>query len=197
MRVLLADDNDERGNAVSARLREAGATEIARLAPGESLVEAVQAQSPDVVIMDMSRPDRDSLESIRKLSRGTPRPVVLFVDHDDPQFMEDAIEAGVSSYNLVGSSLPDVKPIVQAAVAIFRRYRRLADNLAAAESKLNERAIIQRAKAHLMHEQGLSEPVAHRWLRRTAMNQGRRMVDIASELLAKAGENVKPSGRHA
>jgi len=138
--------------------------------------------------MDMSRPDRDSLESIRKLSNGTPRPIVLFVDHDDPQFMEAAIEAGVSSYNLLGSSLPDVKPIVQAAVAIFRRYRKVADDLAAAEHKLNERVIIQRAKAHLMQKQGLSEPVAHRWLRRTAMNRGKRMADIASELLAKAGE---------
>jgi two-component system, response regulator / RNA-binding antiterminator len=197
VRVLLADDNQERGDAVSVRLREAGVTEIARLAPGESLAEAVQARSPDVVIMDMSRPDRDSLESIRKLSRGAPRPIVLFVDRDDPQFMEEAIEAGVSSYNLVGSSLPDVKPIVQAAVAIFRRYRKLADNLAAAESKLNERAIIQRAKARLMQEQGLTEPHAHRWLRRTAMNRGKRMVDVASELLAKAEGTVNPSDSHA
>ena len=192
MRVLLADDNKERGDAVSVRLREAGFTDIARLAPGESLVDAVQARSPDVVIMDMSQPDRESLDAFRKLNRGAPRPIVLFVDHDDPHFMEAAIEAGVSSYNLVGRAVPDVKPIVQTALAIFRRYRRLTDNLAAAETKLGERATIQRAKAHLMREQGLSEPAAHRWLRRTAMNRGRRMVDIAAELLAKAEDKVNP-----
>lgn len=185
MRVLLADDNQERIAAVSQRLREAGVEEIVRLDPDARLVDAVRIVAPDVIIVDMSRPDRDSLESIREVSDHTPRPIVLFVDRDDASFMEEAIEAGISSYNLLGSSLPDVKPIVQAAVAIFRRYRKLADNLEKAEIKLQERDVIQRAKARLMKEQHLSEPQAHRLLRRTAMNSGKRIVDIAMELLAE------------
>ena len=188
MRVLLADDNEERIAAVSLRLRQAGVDEIVTLAPGEQLVEAVRTVAPDVVIVDMSRPDRDSLESIREVCRHVPSPIVLFVDEDDAAFMEEAIEAGVSSYNLMGSSVPDVKPIVQAAVAIFRRYRKLADNLQKAETKLNEGEIIRRAKARLMKERRLSEPNAHRLLQRTAMNRGKRIVDIAMELLASSGE---------
>jgi response regulator NasT len=131
----------------------------------------------------MSRPDRDSLENIRQVSAEAPRPIVLFVDKDDAGFMEEAIEAGVSSYNLLGSSVPDVKPIVQAAVAIFRRYQRLADTLEKAETRLNEREIVQRAKVELMKEGRLTEPQAHRHLRKTAMNRGKRMVEVAAELL--------------
>jgi response regulator NasT len=185
LRVLLADDNRERIEAVSRRLREAGIEQIVTLDAGARLVDSVKSVAPDVIIVDMSRPDRDSLESIREVSDHAPRPIVLFVDKDDAAFMEEAIEAGISSYNLLGSSIPDVKPIVQAAVAIFRRYRKLADNLERAESRLNERDIIQRAKARLMTAQHLSEPQAHRLLRRTAMNRGKRIVEIAMEMLAE------------
>jgi response regulator NasT len=185
--VLLADDNQERIEAVSRRLKEAGVAEIITLAVGQRLIEAVRAAAADVVIVDMSRPDRDSLESIREVSDHAPRPIVLFVDRDDATFMEEAIEAGVSSYNLMGSSVPDVKPIVQAAVAIFRRYRRVADDLKKAETKLDEREIIQRAKSQLMKEHRLTEPQAHRHLRQTAMNRGKRIVDIATELLGRKG----------
>jgi response regulator NasT len=188
LRVLLADDNRERIDAVSRQLRAAGVDEIVTLAPGTRLVDAVRKVAPDVIIVDMSRPDRDSLESIREVSDHAPRPIVLFVDKDDAGFMEEAIEAGISSYNLLGSSIPDVKPIVQAAVAIFRRYRKLADNLEKAETKLYERDVIQRAKARLMKEQHLSEPAAHRLLRRTAMNSGKRIVDIATDVLAETGK---------
>ena len=183
MKVLLADDNRQRADAVARRLTEAGVDRIVRLAPGVRLVDAVKAVMPDVVIVDMSRPDRDGLDAIREVNQSDPLPIVMFVDHDDAAFMEEAIAAGVSSYNLVGSSLPDVKPIAQAAVAIFRRYRKVATELQEAEEKLNERIIIQRAKALLMQQRKLAEPQAHSWLRRNAMNSGKRMVDVASALL--------------
>jgi response regulator NasT len=183
LKVLLADDNRERADAVLRDLTAAGIDTVVRLEPGMRLIDAVRAELPDVVIVDMSRPDRDSLEAIREVTARDPLPIVMFVDHDDPDFMEDAIAAGVSSYNLVGSALPDVKPIAQAAVAIFRRYQRVAAELQEAETKLNERIIIQRAKALLMQQRKLAEPQAHKWLRQNAMNSGKRMVDVAAALL--------------
>jgi len=186
LKVLLADDNQERADAVSRDLAAAGIDRIVRLQPCTRLIDAVRAELPDVVIVDMSRPDRDSLEAIREVTAKDPLPIVMFVDHDDTSFMEDAIAAGVSSYNLVGSALPDVKPIAQAAVAIFRRYQKVAAELQEAEVRLNERVIIQRAKALLMQQRKMTEPQAHKWLRQNAMNNGKRMVDIASALLEAA-----------
>jgi response regulator NasT len=188
LKVLLADDNQERAAAVSRRLSEAGVDEVVTLQPGQRLIESVEAAKPDVLIVDMSRPDRDSLESIREVSNQAPRPIVLFVDRDDPGFMQDAIDAGVSSYNLMGTSIPDVKPIAQAAVAIFRRYRKLAEDLEKAESKLGERDIVQKAKAKLMKERRMTEPQAHKYLRQTAMNRGKRIVDVAWDVLDRATE---------
>jgi response regulator NasT len=183
VRVLLADNHHDRAEAVSRRLLEAGATEILQVPPGASLLEAVAENAPDVIIVDMARPDRDSLDGIRQVASQNPRPIVMFVDHDDASFMEDAIEAGVSSYNVVGSALPDVKPVVQAAVAMFRRYQKMASELRRAETTLSEKTLIHQAKLLIMRQRRIGEPEAHRWLRRHAMNRGRRMADIAAEVL--------------
>ena len=183
MRVLLADANLDRAASVADRLAEAGTAEILRLEPGESLAQAVSRHRPDVVIVDMARPDRDQLDSIREVASRHPSPIVLFVDRDDPAFMEAAIDAGVSSYNVVGTALPDVKPIVETAVIMFRRYRQVEAELRKAEASLKERALIDKAKAKIMQERRMSEPDAYRWLRRQAMDRGRRIADIAVELL--------------
>jgi response regulator NasT len=184
LKVLLADEIDERADALIQHLGAAGVEDIVRVAVGERLVEAVKRHAPDVLIVDMSRADRDSLEPIREVTARDPTPIVMFADCNDPEFMEEAITAGVSSYNVRGTSLPEVKPIVQAAVAIFRRYQKLAGDLAIAQTRLDEHAAIQKAKTLLMRERSIAEPQAYKWLREQAMNGGKRIADIAREFLA-------------
>lgn len=183
MKVLLADDDAERAGAVAHVLAADAGLTVLRLKLGESLAEAVASLAPDLVLVDMARPDRDALDGIRQVAALNTRPVVLFVDEDDPAFMEEAIGAGVSSYNAIGMPPPDVKPILRAAVALFRRHRQANDDLKQAESRLRERAVIDRAKSLLIKHRRLSEPDAYKWLRRTAMSSARRIVDVANELI--------------
>jgi response regulator NasT len=183
VKILLADDDAERAGAVARVLATDEGLTVLRLKPSESLAEAVASLQPDVVLVDMARPDRDALDGIRQVAATHPRPVVLFVDEDDPSFMEEAIGAGVSSYNVLGMPPPDVKPILRAAVALFRRYQQAQDELKLAETRLGERAIIDRAKAILIKRRRLSEPDAYKWLRRQAMSGGRRIVDVAGKLV--------------
>jgi response regulator NasT len=147
------------------------------------LPDAVSAHRPDVVVVDMTRPDRDALEGVRQLSRTTPHPVVMFVDRDDPEFMEAAIDAGVSSYN-VGSVTPNqMKPVLRAAVALFRRYQQTHAKLTEAETRLKERDLVDRAKALLIRRRKFSEPQAYHWLRREAMSSGKRIPEVAQSLI--------------
>lgn len=186
MKILLADDDADRVRLLMRAFAADSSVTVRRLRPDEALLDAVAAYAPDVVLMDMARPDRDALESLRQLSARDPRPIVLFVDQDDPQFMEEAIGAGVSSYNVVGTPLPDVKPILRAAVALFRQHQETRVALHSAEAKLRERTIIEQAKARLIRARRLSEPDAYRWLRRTAMSGGRKIIDVAREVLREA-----------
>jgi response regulator NasT len=183
LKILLADDDADRVRLVMDTLSTDADIVVLRLGRGESLLDAVAAHAPDVVLVDMSRPDRDALESVRQLSAHDPRPIALFVDQDDPEFMEEAIGAGVSSYNVIGTPPPNVKPILRAAVALFRQHHKARTALRTAEARLRERAIIDQAKGRLIRDRRLSEPEAYRWLRRNAMSSGRKIIDVAWQVL--------------
>jgi response regulator NasT len=191
LKVLLADSEPERAAVLAQQLAEVSDLETLRVRAGSSLLDAVAELAPDVIIVDMARPDRDGLDDLRRVSADNPRPIVMFVDGDDRAFMEEAIAAGVSSYNVVDTAFPDIKPIVMAAVAIFRKYQKLADDLTKAKATLLERETINRAKSMLMRQRNIDEPQAYRWLRRRAMNESRRIGDVAAELLASDGRTAK------
>jgi response regulator NasT len=183
LKILLVDSDPGRALSLERALGSAGFTDVARAGGGADLVEAVRRITPDLVIIDMALPDRDALEGVRTLSFRAPRPIVMFSDEDDPAFVEDAIAAGVCSYNLSGVSDRDMKAIVASAVAHFRRYARVENELAAATAQLEERRIIERAKALLMAERKVTEPQAYKWLRNKAMNDNRRIAQVAADVI--------------
>jgi len=181
--ILLIDTDAQRGKALEEALCGAGFADVVRLPEGADLVAAVEQSHPDVVIIDMALPDRDALEDIRAVS--AQRPIVMFSDSDDPSFVEEAIAAGVCSYNLSGVASQDIKPIMSSAVALFRRYAHVERELAAAQAQLMERRQIERAKASLMRGHKMTEPEAYRWLQRKAMNENRKLVQVVADVLAQ------------
>ncbi len=185
MKILLGAFEGERAGRLEERLREIGGAVITRVTPTGSLREAANSALPDVIIVDMPRPDRDVLGDLRGINTDSPRPVVMFVDHDDRAFMEDAITAGVISYNVVGAAFPNLEPIVLAAVAIFQKFQQVSSDLRRARASLTERETVDKAKALLMRQRKLDEPQAYRWLRRKAMNENKRIAVVAFELITR------------
>jgi len=110
--------------------------------------------------------------------------VVMFAGTDDPAFAQEAIAAGVCSYNLSGVALSDIKPIMASAIALFQRYHKVETELAAARALLEERRMLERAKAILMRNRKMSEPEAYRWLQRKAMNESRRLSQVVADFVA-------------
>ena len=180
--ILLIDTDAERARALEDRLSESGYARVLR-AEGPDLAAQVERAKPDLVIIDMALPDRDALEDIRLVSAASP--VVMFAGTDDPAFAQEAIAAGVCSYNLSGVALQDVRPILASAVALFQRYRHVETELAAAKALLNERRLIERAKAILMKDRKMSEPDAYRWLQKKAMNESRKLAQVVADFVAE------------
>jgi response regulator NasT len=181
--ILLIDTDAERACALEEKLLQSGFARVVR-AEGSDLAAAVEAAKPDLVIIDMALPDRDALEDIRAVSAASP--VVMFAGTDDPAFAQEAIAAGVCSYNLSGVALQDVRPILASAIALFQRYRHVETELAAAKALLNERRLIERAKAILMKNRKMSEPEAYRWLQKKAMNESRKLAEVVADFVAEA-----------
>ena len=96
----------------------------------------------------------------------------------------DAGEDGL----LLGASLgPQVtRSMMDYMQAQSARLQTLGDELAAVRATLTERKLVERAKGLLMEHQGLDEGAAYRLLRQTAMNQNRRLVDVAESVLSMA-----------
>lgn len=181
----MIDADAGRAEALARRLSETAfaAVEVLRAPDAAYLGETVERLKPDLVIVDMDLPDRDTLEGIRVVS--DKHPIVMFAGGDDPAFAEEAIAAGVCSYNLSGVALQDVRPILSAAVALFRRHRRVESELAEAKARLDERRLIERAKAILMQGRRMTEPEAYRWLQKRAMDENRKLAQVVADVIAQ------------
>ena len=179
--VLLIDTDETRAHALEEKLSTSGYARVVR-AEGADIAAAVEKEHPDLIIVDMALPDRDALEDIRAVSSASP--VVMFAGTDDPAFAREAIEAGVCSYNLSGVAFQDVRPIMASAIALFQRHRHVETELAAARALLEERRLVERAKAILMKDRKMTEPEAYRWLQKKAMNESRKLIQIVADFVA-------------
>ena len=183
-RILLVDTRAERCEVLRTILREEGLDVIASIGPGQDLMEAISQHDPEVVLIDIDSPDRDTLESLRTVQASQPRPLVMFTQDDDGASIRRAVEAGVTAYVVDGVETRKLKPIMDAAMAQFSRYRFLEEELRRAQTKLEERKVIDRAKGIVMQQQGVSEAEAFAAMRTLAMRKNKRLVDIAEGVIA-------------
>jgi response regulator NasT len=183
LRIVIVDDSGLRASVLEDGLREAGYDDIQLVPPHGGWVARLERMAPDVVLMDLGSPSRDTLEEMLVVSRALARPIAMFVDQSDETMIGAAIDAGVSAYVVDGLRKERVKPVLDLAIRRFNAFARMQAELDEAKSALAERKIIDRAKAILMASRGLTEPDAYALLRSTAMNQNRRIADVAEALI--------------
>src|SRR5690606_25863515 len=160
-------------------LREAGYRRVTVIHEVLAMARIIESQQPDAIIIDIENPDHDTMEHLFQLTRTVSRPIAMFVDRSDTASIEAAVEAGVSAYVVDGLKKERVKSILDMAVSRFNAFSRLQRELADAKSALEERKVIERAKGILMKRKGLSEDEAFAQLRQFAMNEKKKMAEIA------------------
>ena len=184
--ILIIDENRIRASIIEDGLREAGHLRVVVIHDVNEVGRTIAATAPDVIVIDLENPKRDTLEHFFSLSRAIQRPIAMFVDRSDGAMIEKAVEAGVSAYVVDGLKKERVKPILDMAISRFNAFSRLTRELEQARSELEDRKVIEQAKGILMRTRKLGEADAYALLRSTAMNQNRRMVDIAQSLVTAA-----------
>ena len=183
MRIVIVDDSGLRATVLEEGLREAGYDDIHVVPPRSGFVARIERMAPDVVLMDLGSPSRDTLEEMLVVSRALARPIAMFVDQSDEMMIGAAIDAGVSAYVVDGLRKERVKPVLDLAIRRFNAFARMQNELNDARTALAERKTIDRAKAILMNTRSLTEAEAYALLRSTAMNQNRRIVEVAEALI--------------
>ena len=96
------------------------------------------------------------------------------------------MEAGVSAYVVKGLAQDRVRSVVDVAVGHFNRYHAMREELERARLTLLERKSIDRAKGLLMEQKGMNEEAAYKLLRRLAMDQNKRIGEVAQDIVTYA-----------
>lgn len=181
--VNAAPASDAGEDALRTGLLDAGYEIVAVLPLDRCLPERVAELQPDLIVVDSPSDARAVLAPIAAATRDTPRPVVLFTEDMAPASVEAALAAGVSAYVVAGLLPERVKPVLDVALARFRREQKLADELQDARRRLAERKLVERAKGLLMARNRMSEDQAYQKLRSMAMNRNLKLAEVAQRIL--------------
>jgi two-component system, response regulator / RNA-binding antiterminator len=183
LRIAVVEKDRDRALMIIDGLREAGDHVVTVIGDDTGLARKLAALDPEVVLIDLQNPNRDVLEALTLASGPCERPVAMFVDRSDDHVMRAAIEAGVSAYVVGGLARDRIRPVLTAAIARFHMVSRLRSELEATKAALEERKTVDRAKGLLMKAKGIGEEEAYALLRRTAMDQGKKLSEIASAFI--------------
>lgn len=181
---MLLDLVPSRSSLIEDALREHDCEVVARLGVGDDIINAVRRHQPDVILADLEVPDRDVLESMRRVSDLCPKPIALFTNRSDDGMAVEAVRAGVSAYVVDGLAPHRLKPILDVAIARFREFQAMREELEQTRARLADRRDIDRAKGLLMKKRNLDEVQAYALLRSMAMKRGTRLGEMARSLLS-------------
>jgi response regulator NasT len=186
LRVLVVDSSRERAADVCAAVALAGHQVAAVLSNAFDLSDQVLATKPDVIFIQADSPSRDTLEHLAIMNRDCPRPVLLFSQDSDSAAIRRAVKAGVSSYVVDSVSSERLDSLVEVAIAQFEAFQHLRAERDDATRKLSERIVVDKAKGVLMKARGLDEDAAYHALRKLAMERGRKVADVAQDVIDMA-----------
>jgi response regulator NasT len=186
MKILVVDEDGERRSVLRDALAAAGHQVVTGGLPAAGLSRLVLELAPDLIIIDTRSPDRDTLEHIVVISQDAPRPIVMFSSDDDTEKIREAVRAGVSAYVVDGLSASRVQPIIDVAIARFEELQALRAELETAQGELADRKVIERAKGLLMKKRNLPEEEAYRQMRKMAMDENLKLVQVAREIVRAA-----------
>jgi len=182
-KIVIVDKNPIRAAILEDGLREAGHVQVVRIEETSRLLQRIYTVDPDVILIDLENPSRDVLEQMFQVSRAVKRPIAMFVDQSDRASIEAAVDAGVSAYIVGGLRKERVQNILDLCVSRFNSFAKLESELERARSALEDRKIIDRAKGILMKAKNLSEENAYALLRKSAMNESKRIADVAQAVI--------------
>ena len=78
VRVMLIDDRSDRRDMLDLALRNVDCALVACVSGDADLLDAVESCDPDVILIDIEAPGRDTLESLESVQARVPRPIVMF-----------------------------------------------------------------------------------------------------------------------
>jgi two-component system, response regulator / RNA-binding antiterminator len=186
LKVLIVDNEINSAKPLKQSLIDNGFAVMAHVENCAQLQANCNALKPDVVVVNVNSSTPSILENIANVNALSPLPIVMFTQDGDKQKIKAATQAGVSAY--VVGNIPNERlvPVIDAAIARFEEFKQLRAELNLANTKLDERKIIERAKGILMKQRDLDEDASYSLLRSMAMKKNMKLADLSNQLVEAA-----------
>lgn len=182
-RVVIAEDEALIRMDLAEMLAEEGYDVVGQAGDGVKAVELAEALRPDLVILDVKMPLLDGIAAAERIASRRIAPVVILTAFSQRELVERARDAGAMAYVVKPFSRGDLMPAIEMAVSRFAEIASLEAEVADLSQRLETRKLVDRAKAVLQAELGLTEPDAFRWIQKTAMDLRIDMRDVAGGIL--------------
>ncbi len=145
IRVILVDDHAVVRAGFRLLLSASDTIEvIAEAERGEQAIQLYQQLRPDIIVMDLSMPGIGGLETIRRIClRDNAAKILVFSVHDEPVYVNRALNAGAKGY-ITKTSAPEILAEAVAQIAEHRTYIEagLIDHPLAKDNVTDSQAVI-------------------------------------------------------
>jgi response regulator NasT len=183
LRILIADDESIRLLSLRKQLAALGHNVVAEASTGDEAVTLASSALPDLAILDIKMPVMDGIEAAEKITQARPIPIILLTAYDEAQLVERAAQANISAYLMKPVAEEDLLPAITLALARFRQFQALRQEVADLREALEARKTIERAKGILMRRLNLSEDEAFRRLQKQSQDSNRRLAQVAEAIV--------------
>ncbi|HIE77946.1 MAG TPA: ANTAR domain-containing protein [Candidatus Thioglobus sp.] len=183
LKIILVDENTGRSAMLRRALQDKGHEVICRMDSSSNLQNSNEMTHADVVIVNSDIPDEEVFANLNDVNKTKPKPIVMFTEKSSSEMANSAIKSGVNAYIVDGLEENRVQPIIDVAIARFREFQALKDELDATRSMLSERKAVEKAKGLLMEHKEITEDEAYQSLRKMAMNKNKRIVDVSESVI--------------
>jgi response regulator NasT len=171
LRVLIADQDQQRIAEIAGVISGLGHTVVARLLDVAEIAEATRRESPEVAIVGVDGAQSHGLDLISAIVKQATCPVIADIDGADESFIEQAARRGIFAYVRHGDQ-PDMERAIDIVLNRYAEFSRL-------HGALRTGAVIEQAKGILMERHGISADEAFAELRGRARNTNQTVLDVA------------------
>ncbi|MCS7201212.1 MAG: response regulator [Dictyoglomus sp.] len=183
VKVLIAEDEPIVRMDLRELLESQGYQVIGEASDGRSAVSIARREKPDVVIMDIRMPGMDGIEAAKILTEEEIAPVIFLTAYSDKELVEKAKEVGIVAYLVKPFKETDLFPAIEIAIARFKEFIQLKEEVKDLKDALETRKLVDRAKGLLMDFEGLKEHEAFRLIQKASMDKRKPMKEIAQAII--------------
>jgi AmiR/NasT family two-component response regulator len=184
LRVLIANEGQERLAVVAPLVSSLGHEVIAREIRADEVGDLTKRIQPDVALVGVGHDVPHALRLIEAIVKESACPVIAILSAADDGFVREAAKLGVFAY-IVDDDPATWQNMIEIVLRRFAEYQGL-------EGAFGRRAVIERAKGILMERHKIREDAAFSLIRDEARRSNRRVVDVAEALLG--GHALLPPG---